>query len=187
MLNNILMCVPQIISFTYILCSLTDKKISFKSVVTYLYLIILLLLTLLTYLFFDNLLRPIMMFVSYTLIYKMMFKIKISESVINCFIGYIVTAIAEILLLLIYAFLSMLLDNSIEFITNSMVSSILSFIMTIIIVLLFKKTLIRLSKIILQKINNNYIWIVTICIASFLSINVSKNKINLTRLNIKIK
>ena len=178
MLSDLVICLFQLISFTYILYNIIDIKIDFKKCRSYTLLMIGFILTLFAYKSFDNLLRPIMMFVSYTLIYKMMFKIKISESVINCFIGYIVTAIAEILLAISYATIALLDKNIANYIFNTVLGSLLSFAIIIIILLIFKNKFIKLKDIIFQKINNNLIWIVTICIASFLSINLNNNKIN---------
>ena len=180
-ISDIIMCLAHILCFTYIIIKIENKKINPKNIKLIFWYILLLIFTMLTYKVFNNLLRPITMFISYALIFKKIFNIRLSTSLIDCFLGYIVTALSEIIQACIIFIIFKIPENIINtYIVNKPLGSIFSAVIMIILTKILYKFLIRIKKSINIEKNTNLLWIIVIVLSASLSLYINNSQLNLT-------
>ena len=177
--NASIICLFQLFSFTYVTSTIEKKRANYKELKTYVLYTILLLLMTLTYIVFDNMLRSIVMFAECALIFKIIFNIKGSTSIMDCFICYIISAISELVESILIFFVFNLPDNIINnYFINKPLGCIISLIIVITITKIFQNIKIKKKKSLDKEKVMNLIWIIIITLASFLSLYINNNELN---------
>lgn len=180
LINVIIMAILHVLGFIYVISVIEKKNINYKNFKTYILCIIAVILSVLIFEYFDNLLRPITMFVGYSLVFKKLFNIKLSESIINCFFAYIISAIAEVLELILIFIVLKIPDNIVTtYLLNKALGSFISIILVILFTKALKKVLIKIKNAILNDTNTNFIWIMIVSLSAFISLYVNNLKFNL--------
>lgn len=150
-LNHILSAGMQIISCTYIVTKLNNKKINLKEIKIWILLIILGLSMILVSLHSYPVYKPILMYISMIIIYKYMLKITINETVISNFISLVIHFISEALI----AILIMMLQIPTEIIQKYLQITPLSLLLTLgiiyIIMKFFEKYILKLKELLMKE------------------------------------
>ncbi len=178
-INTFLIGLVQIVSCTVIVQELLEKKIKFniKNI------IILIMMTFAMFLmlkFNFGIYKPVTFLIILILGYKIIFELKTSESIITNFISMLINVLSEIIIALLIILLKVPQNIMDKYLTNSVISNILSLVFIFIIVNLFKDKLIKFKKVLLkEKITYILYFVIAIGITLLLSKNVGNWKNNI--------
>ena len=179
-INEIVMYLLSFLSFIYVYQKIENKKIDYKNIKVYIAIIITTVTSIFIHTYFNNMLRPIIMLIINSLLFKQIFKIQLSESIINCFITYIIVVIAE-LIELIFVFIILKLPNTLleNYLLNKIPGSIINLLLVILITNIAIKFILKIKNILYKEKNINFIWIIIISLSAFISLYINNLKLNI--------
>ena len=168
----------QTVSSTYVNIKLSNKTLELKKIKTW---AILLLITVATYFLWKyayNIYKTLLLFGVWTVGYKYLFNFDFNESIIINFLGMVITAISEILFVIVTIIILRIPETVIaKYITGNPLSAILSLILVMLILRILKKYIYKIKGVL------NKDWILyAFYIISMLGLAVFLNR-NLQNLN----
>ncbi len=171
----ILFSLIQIITFTYIVSNITERKFQVKSLKNWIMILLMTIIMGILWKYNYNFFKPFLIYGLMIIGYIIIFDISLQESVIINFITILLTSIFEaILSLFVIYILRLPQDLIIQFFKGTPISSILILLMSVLVVKLTKNKIIRLKNIMLnEKLLYIFYFIVIFGLSLFFGMNIN--------------
>ena len=173
-INTLMFIIIGTITSTYINVKLSNKKIDFKKIKTWIILSIITLVVFILWKYNYGVSKTLFIFGMWIICYKYLLKYSLNEAIIINFIGIILNAISEIIFVILLIVILRLPEQFIStYITGSSIFCLLTFIIIVILIKLLYKYIMKLIEVLTNEKITYIFYIISILgITIFLSRNI---------------
>lgn len=175
-INPSLIAMVQLLSCTYVMNSLLQKKIQIKNIKNIIILIIMTILLTIIIKNIYNFYKPMLIFGIVIVGYKYLFNISLEESISCNFINMILHAVGEFFLSITTVILLRIPKNAIElYVNKTYIGSVITFLFVLLILTILSNKLIKIKNVLIKSEKTTYLFFIvaTFGISLFLSRNIN--------------